>query len=143
MENFKFELELESTDTSAPLGIRVYFDNNCVFETDHVRETIQVSHVFEDVIGSHGFEVEMFGKTAEHTKLINGKIVKDALINIKRISIDNQDLSKILWDKGVYRHDYNGSQKPIDDKFFGSMGCNGSVGLKFESPFFIWMLENM
>lgn len=143
MENFKLKLELESTDTSVPLGVRVYFDNNCIFETDYVRETIKINHSFVDDVGPHSFRVEMFGKSAEHTKLIDDKIVKDVLINVTHISIEDIDLTKLLWNKGVYRHSFNSSREPVDNKFFGSMGCNGSFSLTFESPFFIWMLENM
>jgi hypothetical protein len=49
----------------------------------------------------------------------------------------------VLLNKAVYTHDFNGSQPPVDDKFFGDLGCNGTVSLKFTAPTYLWLLENM
>jgi hypothetical protein len=33
--------------------------------------------------------------------------------------------------------------KLIKDKFYGSMGCNGTITFEFNTPFYLWLLENM
>jgi len=42
-----------------------------------------------------------------------------------------------------YQHDFNGTGNPTIDKFYGEMGCNGTVSLKFTTPIYLWLLENM
>jgi len=42
-----------------------------------------------------------------------------------------------------YCHDFNGTQPAVVDRFHGSLGCNGTVTLKFTTPIYLWLLENM
>jgi len=49
----------------------------------------------------------------------------------------------VFLDRAVYVHDFNGTGKFVNKQFFGEMGCNGTVELKFSSPFYLWLLENM
>ena len=49
----------------------------------------------------------------------------------------------MLVEQAVYTHDFNGTQPEIEDTFFGEMGCNGTVSLRFTTPIYLWLLENM
>ena len=42
-----------------------------------------------------------------------------------------------------FQHDFNGTQPEIKDTFFGEMGCNGTVSLRFTTPIYLWLLEHM
>jgi hypothetical protein len=42
-----------------------------------------------------------------------------------------------------YQHDFNGTGKLTTQNFYGELGCNGTVSLKFSTPIYIWLLENM
>ena len=86
----------------------------------------------------------MFGKTPAHTVVDEqGNIVSDAMINISKISVDDIDITQVVHELSVYQHDFNGSQPVIEDKFYGDMGCNGTVRLNFTTPIYLWLLENM
>jgi len=43
----------------------------------------------------------------------------------------------------TYTHDFNGTKELTQEKFYGVMGCNGTVSLKFATPIYLWLLENM
>jgi hypothetical protein len=59
------------------------------------------------------------------------------------ISFDEIDCTQIIQDLAVYRHNFNGTGADIPDQFFGDMGCNGTIELKFATPVYLWLLENM
>jgi hypothetical protein len=65
------------------------------------------------------------------------------MLTISNISIDDIDIDQLLIEKAEYTHDFNGSQDTITDKFYGDMGCNGTVTFEFTTPFYLWLLENM
>jgi hypothetical protein len=46
-------------------------------------------------------------------------------------------------DQLVYEHNANGTGPLVQDKFYGEMGCNGTVTLEFSSPTYLWLLEQM
>jgi hypothetical protein len=65
------------------------------------------------------------------------------MLSIANISFDDIKIEQLVIDQSVYHHSFNGSQAPIEDKFFGDMGCNGHVSLPFTTPIYLWLLENM
>jgi hypothetical protein len=143
-ENISFTCQVQSTNNAIPLGLRVTLDQVTIFETAHVTESVQIEHELSDTDGEHELTFEMFGKLPEHTKITEtGEIVSDALLEISNVSLDGIDLDQIFQPLAVYHHDFNGSQAPADHKFHRHMGCNGTVTLKFTTPVYLWLLENM
>mgnify|MGYP003352455181 CR=1 FL=1 len=71
------------------------------------------------------------------------------MLALKRIQ--SSDVSHAVprrnWTSGkyydAYRHDYNGTGQPTEDNFFGVLGCNGTVELRFTTPIYLWLLEHM
>ena len=72
-----------------------------------------------------------------------GQITKDAMISISNISIDGIPMDQVITEVARYHHNFNGTQPEIQDKFYGNMGCNGQLKLKFTTPIYLWLLENM
>jgi len=144
MDKISIRFDIDTTDAAADLGVRVLLDSTIVYEKAHVTENIAFAHDLSDDDGDHVLEIELFGKRPEHT-VINeaGEIVKDAMLAVSNIMIDDLDIFKIVNDVGVYHHSFNGTADPFDDKFFGDMGCNGTVKVKFSTPVYLWLLENM
>lgn len=134
-----------TTDASAELGAEVWVDNTLVIDIQHVVSNTLFSHdIDDDLPASHCLKILLKNKKAEHTLIDDqGNITKDARITISDISFDDAKLGQVFIDQAVYTHDFNGTQDEIQDKFYGEMGCNGTVTLEFESPLFIWLLENM
>ena len=133
-----------STDTTIPLGMRVQVDNATIYETNHVTDPIIINHEMPDDDGKHVLTLELFGKLPEHTKIDDaGNILSDAMLEFDSFVIADIDVDQIIYPKSVYHHDTNGTQASADYKFYGSIGCNGTVTLKFTTPIYLWLLENM
>lgn len=135
---------LTSTDYSVPLGMRISLDNNIIYENSHVSSELPIQYCLPDDDGEHELIFEMFGKTSEHTKINDaGDIVSDAMLSIINIEIDGLDMNYLAQTSTVYHHDFNGTQEPRIDGFYGSLGCNGKAKFKFTTPIYLWLLENM
>ena len=143
-ENISFACQVQPTNKDIALGLRVMLDQVIIFENAHVNETVKIKNEISDADGEHELIFELFGKLPVHTKISEtGEIVSDALLEIKNITLDDIDLDQIVHSLAVYHHDVNGTQAPADYKFFGNIGCNGTVTLKFTTPVYLWLLENM
>ena len=67
-------------------------------------------------------------------------IVKDLILHIRSVEIDEIDLGELIWKKSVFTGD--DPERPVLDKCI-DLGWNGTWTLPFESPFYIWLLENI
>jgi hypothetical protein len=67
-------------------------------------------------------------------------IVKDMLLHIKSIEIDEIDLGSLPWSKGTFV-----AQDPARPTLANcvDLGWNGDWCLEFDSPFYIWLLESL
>ena len=143
-ETIAFTCQVQATNNALALGLRVILDQVTIFENENVTETIQLQHEMSDADGEHELTFELFGKLPAHTKIADtGEIVSDAMLVINNITLDEINIDQIVQFQAVYHHDVNGTQAPADDVFYGSMGCNGIVTLKFNTPIYLWLLENM
>jgi hypothetical protein len=92
----------------------------------------------------HELRVVLKHKKSEHTTVdANGNITRDAVINVGSFEFEDIDVNQVVQEQAVYHHNFNGSAADVQDKFFGNMGCNGTLSLKFSTPIYIWLLENM
>lgn len=130
--------------TGADLGLRIRLDGQ--LRQDIVLSTDAQEFCFEltDESAHHRLEIEMYGKLLEHTKLdAQGQILEDRVIELDNIRLDGIVLGQLFFDKAVYHHDFNGTADATPDRFFGCMGCNGVLVFEFDSPLYLWLLENM
>ena len=135
---------IDSSDKKITLGTEVWIDDICVVNVEHVDRIVHFFHVLEEDNAEHELRIVMKHKTPDHTELDDaGNMIRDAMLSISDIKFDEIALGQVLLNKAVYTHDFNGSQPPVDDKFFGDLGCNGTVSLKFTAPTYLWLLENM
>jgi hypothetical protein len=140
----KISCVIDTTNSEAALGMEVWLDNQQIVNQDWVTESQLISYEFSDLDAEHELRFVMKNKTAEHTTIDeSGFIVKDACLIISDLAFDEIPLGHVLVEKAVYSHNSNGFGDLIQDKFFGQMGCNGTVSLKFTTPIHIWLLENM
>ena len=142
-ETIKISFDVAPSSPALGLGLRVLLNNTVLYSTEHV-EQHRVELTVPDSGGEHELSIEMFGKTTAHTQVdSSGAIVKDALLNISNVCFDEIDITSILMAHAVYQHNFNGTGEETHEKFYGSMGCNGSVKIQFSSPVYIWLLERM
>jgi hypothetical protein len=65
-------------------------------------------------------------------------ILRDMLLNIKSIEIDEIPLGDLLWSETSFVGD--DADRPVLTKCV-DLGWNGTWTLEFSSPFYIWLLE--
>lgn len=156
MDTIKLKFDVGTTNAECKLGVKVTLDNNIIYNNPHVTTSNHIAHDIDDQDAEHELTIELYGKLPQHTEIDeDGNIVKDALITVENFQIDDIDISSILtnFPNALYQdvpthiiqyyHDFNGTQPAVLDTFHGSMGCNGTVTLKFTTPVYLWLLENM
>ena len=144
METAKISFDVETSDAECLLGLEIWIDNNLLLKNNHVQNKITFVHDISDNDGEHELRVVLTGKTSNHTQIDQaGTIIKDATLTISNFEIDGLDVSQLFFEKGVYTHNFNGTQPEIADTFFGVAGCNGTISFSFSTPIYLWLLENM
>ena len=156
-EKLKFKLELYATmwDKSPHAEIMVdnqtYFKKNITGSQDKPN-VIEFEHECEEdklyqlVIKRSN---KRNGQTVVNEK---GDILKDQLLNIKTISIDDIDLGSLIYE-GVYTPNYpepwatqqkkQGHELKSSFTNVTQMGHNGTCTFGFTSPFYMWLLHNL
>ena len=115
-------------------------------------DVIEFEHEVEEG-KEYNLIIKRSGKGNDQT-VINekGDILKDQLLHIKHIVIDDVDMGALVYE-GKYTPDYpepwasqqRESGNDLKDSFKNvtQMGFNGTWSFKFESPFYMWLLENL
>lgn len=144
MSEIKLTLDISNTTDCTDLGIELWLDQNKFFDETIAPGVRNVQHVFDEDDDSHQFKIVLKNKQINHTEVDeNGNILKDVIIDVSNICFDDINVDTIVQDLAVYKHDHNGTSEFTSDKFFGHLGCNGTVTLEFTMPFYLWLLENM
>ena len=145
MNSLPIEFDISTTDAAAELGVEVWIDDVCVHQHSHVTETYHFRHdINDDEEMPRKLKIVMTGKTVDHTQLDHdGNIVKDAMLGIHNIMLDEINIDLIFYKIATYEHDFNGSGVKDLHKFFQHMGCNGIIEFEFATPGYLWLLENI
>lgn len=126
------------------LGFEAWLDDKIMFDADRVQQSTEISISVADEDAEHVLRLVLKGKCIDHTTVdSDGNILSDTVLTISDLAFDGIVLGQMLYDKATYVHDFNGSGKQVEDKFYGIMGCNGTVSLTFSTPVYLWLLENM
>ena len=155
-EKLKFKLELYATMWDKPpvanikINEKSYF-NEEIASTDDKPTIIEFEHELEEG-KSYNLIINRLGKDKNQTIIEDGKIIKDQLLHIKSIEIDEIDIGSLVYN-GVYKPNYPelwasqqakaGNKLPETLKNVTQMGHNGTWTLSFTSPFYMWLLENL
>jgi hypothetical protein len=140
----KLTFTLDTTDATVPLGFEAWIDNHKFYDKDHVTGSEHIAVDISDADAEHELRLIMKNKIAEHTQIDEtGNIIADARLKIADMAFDEIQLGYLVIEQATYEHDFNGTDRPTQDKFYGEMGCNGTVSLKFTTPVYLWLLEHM
>ena len=103
----------------------------------------QFNHEFDDSMANHKFEIVLSNKRAEQTKLDqHGQIIEDVFAEVYDVKINNIEIGQVFYGQSLYFHDFNGNSKPVIGQFFRQLGCNGTVQFEFNTPGYVWLMEN-
>ena len=156
-EKLKFKLELFATMWDKPphaeimIGDKSYFAGDITGTKDEpdvieFEQELEEGNVYELII-------KISGKIKNQTVINDkGDILKDQLLHIKGIEIDEIDIGALVYE-GVYTPQYPepwatqqreaGVELRESFKNVTQMGHNGTWRFKFTSPFYMWLLENL
>lgn len=131
--------------TGSDLDLRVTLDNSVIWHGSPGADSVTVRHDLADADDAdHVLSFELQGKLPEHTAVNErGEILQDRLVLIQDLAFDDIALGYMFTELAQYHHDTNGTTDSQVDQFHGIMGCNGRVDLKFSTPIYLWLLENM
>ena len=155
-EKLKFKLELYATMWNKPPIADISIDSKSYFKeeitsTKDKPTIVEFEHELEES-KLYNLVINRSGKNKRETVVEDGKIVKDQLLHIKSIEIDEIDIGSLVYE-GVYRPEYpepwasqqakTGNKLPETIKNSPGLGHNGTWTFTFTSPFYMWLLENL
>ena len=156
-EKLKFKMELYATMWDQPPHAEILIEDKSHFKgditgTEDNPNLIEFEHEFTE--GEKGeLIIKRSGKTKGQT-VINekGDILKDQLLHIKSIEVDEIDLGGLVY-AGVYTPEYpepwatqqRQAGVELRESFTNvtQIGHDGKWSFKFQSPFYMWLLENL
>ena len=138
-------LSLDVSANGPGLQIEIFLDNILLFVGEPTQDINKFSFSFDDSHEiPHRLCIKLSGKLPDHTKIdSDNNIVYDRVVKISNVRFDDIDLGHVFFEKCTYTHDFNGTKDETTTKFYGVMGCNGTVEFEFSSPIYLWLLENM
>ena len=131
--------------TGPDLHLTVKLDDTIIYNKSPGDSPEKISYSFDDSVETeHVLCFEMSGKLPEHTTVTeSGEIIQDRVIKISEVAFDDIVLGQVFVESAQYHHDFNGTGDAISEKFYGVMGCNGHVEMRFSTPIYLWLLESM
>tara|TARA_B100000902_G_scaffold344459_1_gene349859 strand:+ start:224 stop:706 length:483 start_codon:yes stop_codon:yes gene_type:complete len=156
-EKLKFKLELYATMWDKPPHAEIIvgdksFYNNEITSTEDKPTLIEFETELEEE-KECSLIIKRSNKGRNQT-VVNekGDLLKDQLLGIKRIEIDEIDIGALVYE-GTYTPEYpepwatqqreSGNELPVSFKNVTKMGHNGEWRFKFATPFYMWLLENL
>ena len=156
-EKLKFKIELYATMWQRPPHAEILINDNSYVKkditgTEEKPDIIEFEHECKEE-ETYNLLIKRSGKGKGQT-VVNekGDILKDQLLHIKRIEIDEIDIGGLVYE-GEYTPIYPepwASQQTKDGidlktslRNVTAMGFDGTWNFKFSSPFYIWLLENL
>lgn len=156
-EKLKFKIELYATMWNKPPHAEIMINDKSFFKGDitGTEEKPNIIEFEQELVEGEesSLSIRRSGK-GKYETVVNdkGDILKDQLLNIKSIEIDEIDIGALVYE-GVYTPDYPepwatqqrdaGVVLEKTSKNVTQMGHNGVWTFSFTSPFYMWLLENL
>ena len=156
IEKLKFKLELYSTYWDKTPRAEILINNHSHYNqeikgTEKEPTVIEFEHELTEG-EKYSLIIARSGKDIRQTVVENGQIIKDQLLHIKSIEIDEIEIGALVY-SGLYTPQYPepwasqqrqaGNALPESFKNVTTIGHNGRWELGFTSPFYMWLLENL
>jgi hypothetical protein len=142
-ESLIFEIGISGTFWDKVPKFSVYINDQCYVNGFAEASTkVYKFHADLDDDAEHSLEIKFENKSDSDVVESEDKsfIVKDMLLNIDSIVVDEIDIAELKWSLSEFIP--LDPQRPVLTKCV-NLGWNGSYKIKFTTPFYIWLLENM
>jgi hypothetical protein len=137
------EIDFSANKDCADIVLEVHCNNKKISEYQAlaVKQTVCVE--LDEDPADHVLRLVMRGKNQTHTVFDDqDQITDDVFIVIDRLEFEELDMREIFCQGQLcYTHSFNQNQPAILDEFYGLIGCNGTVDIKFFTPIFLWLNE--
>tara|TARA_A100001011_G_C13804626_1_gene632405 strand:+ start:19 stop:498 length:480 start_codon:yes stop_codon:yes gene_type:complete len=155
-ENIDFHIELFATYWDKVPNCKISINDTEVWsgDVDGTKDNptvIKFNHKLE-AEQEYNLKLDRQGKDNTQTIVENGEMIKDQMLHIKSILIDEIDIGSLVY-MGVYKPEYPepwkseqieaGVELPETKKFVTEMGHNGTWTFTFTSPLYMWLLNNL
>lgn len=157
-EKLKFKIGLSGSHPDKQPEFRIRLNENEYVHTSLTKGPNEVEYFeFESELieGDQTLHIELLNKRIGDTIFDEtNNIIGDLLLSIESIEIDEIDIGSLKWTLSEYRPIYpkphlitvikeTGSPPNEVVKNCVNLGWNGTWTLPFQSPFYIWLLENL
>jgi len=144
-ETLKFVVNLGAEYWDYKPQFSIWVDDHVIVQTefDSTPHIVKFERTLDE--GDHTLKIRLENKKAQDTVVENGEIVKDMLLNIDDIEIDDISLGNLLWSAEYildHPQEYKGNTINHLDGCV-NLGWNGTYVLKFSTPFYVWLLEKL
>ena len=145
-EKLTFAVTLSGTYWDHKPQFSIWLDDHVVTQSEIASPAQQTVDFERNILeGEHTLKIRLENKTTADTITENGAVIKDMLLNVDDITIDDISLGNLLWSAEYILdrpQEYKG--KTIDHlDSCVNLGWNGTYVLRFTSPFYIWLLEKL
>ena len=139
-EQVEIEINLSSTWWNTPPRCKVWIGNDVVLQSSEIRDPTKIVWKGNLTEGAQSIRIALFAKDGKSETILDetGKLIKDQLLHIDSISIDEINLDSMLHTYGKFLAE---DGRNIDS--IVNIGWNGTWSLDFQVPVYIWLLENM
>jgi hypothetical protein len=139
------ELDVAANTVCPEILLEVYLDTVKIYQsTDHQFTHTIACDINEDT-ADHVMTLVMSGKNRKHTQVDeSGKIVRDVYLQVDRLEFEGLDMREFFClGNPCYTHSFNSTRPKILDEFYGMIGCNGQVEIRFSTPIFLWLGQHL
>lgn len=149
-ESVKFKIGLSGTYWNRPPQFKIILSGK-EFVSDVITKSsgdVEYHEFTADMEeGEQLLEIQLLGKEFSDVKKdADGGVAEDQLLNIESIEVDGIDLGNLKYSASVY---YPLEPQAYNDEIISelkecvNLGWNGSYTIKFQSPFYLWLLETL
>jgi len=144
-QTIEFSITLSATFWDKKPQFSIWLDDKVITQSEIGTDNSVIKFVRTLADGEHALKIRLENKTPADTLIENGAIVRDMLLNIDDITIDNISLGNLMWDSEYLLDSpqiYNGKEITRLDRCI-NLGWNGTYAMIFTSPFYLWLLEKL
>ena len=138
LEKVMIEINLDSRWWNKPPRTKVWLDNIVLQQATEVTGPLKITwEGFLDE-GEHEIKVSLMGKENISETILDekGHIIKDQILSIKSVILDEIDVEMMLYDFSSFAAKTGEIQNKTID-----LGFNGDWTFKFSVPVYQWLLE--
>ena len=142
MEKIKLRAVIDSEYFNNPPYLKIHYDHDVLADFPVTKETVIEKELSVDDDRSYKLNFTLHDKSKYDTVVEDGKIIKDTVVKIKSIELDDVDITSMLSiNKDTFYYIHDGSSEK--DIFYDTMGVNGTSTIEFTTPFYVWLLETL